>query len=102
MSNTIEGQGSFFQDNPVLQDISDRVAAIVSYAGINPLNLLTAGKSHHFHIRMATLAIEVAIKVSHNIAFVHNADGPVNHGIIIQLATTTDISCDIFAQAINS
>ena len=28
-------------DNPVLQDISDRVAAIVSYAGINPLNLLT-------------------------------------------------------------
>ena len=41
MADTIEGQSPFFQDNPVLQDISDRVAAIVSYAGINPLNLLT-------------------------------------------------------------
>ena len=86
----------------MLQDISDRVAAIVSYAGVNSLNLLATGKSHHFHIRMATLAIEVAVKVSHDIAFVHNADSPINHGIIIQLATTTDISRYIFAQAINS
>ena len=51
---------------------------------------------------MTSITNQVTIKVSNNIALVHNPESPVNAGITTDTTTTTNISCDIFTQTVNS
>ena len=63
----------------MLEDIADRIAAVIGDATVNPLYLLTTRESHNFHIRMTATTKQITVKISNHIAFIHDPDCPVNH-----------------------